>query len=290
MALTTAQAFDQFHDRIKPTPAQHLLIASRRKSVAKYLGEYFDSSSNMPLLETRVIGSAARKTIIRPLDDVDVLAVFDDSAVWSTYKKDSKKFLYRVREALSGYSVKVVGARGQAVRLFYDDDPYVDITPVFAVDGDGYNLPSGDGSWLRTDPDENDSYLSSRNADLGNNLLRMSRMLKQWNRAHGGGLRGFHVEVMAACSFETLGRNSREATRFFFANARKVLHTSDPAGHSGDLAAGLSWWSRQLVKDSFDLGFERARKAVALEERGKHNEAIRLWRLVFGEDMFPAHE
>lgn len=70
-------------------------------------------------------------------------------------KTDSKKFLYRLRGGLAKYAVKVVGARGQAVRLFYASDPYSDITPVFVANGGGYVLPSGDGGWLLTDPDRN---------------------------------------------------------------------------------------------------------------------------------------
>ena len=82
----------------------------------------------MELLSTKIIGSADRGTLIRPIGDIDVLAVFEDAAFYN-YRNDSRKFLYRVRDALNEYSVKVVGARGQAVRLFYDQPPNVEHCP-----------------------------------------------------------------------------------------------------------------------------------------------------------------
>ena len=150
MALTVAQAFTDFAAAIKPTEAEEATISGRRTRVEGFLVAKYPSTSNMPLTHVRSIGSAARKTLIRPVDDIDVFAVFDASQVWSSYQNDSKQLLYRVREALTGYSVKTVGSRGQAVRLFYSEGPNVDITPAFPVRNffgqpDGYYVPRGDG-------------------------------------------------------------------------------------------------------------------------------------------------
>src|SRR5215469_4341927 len=118
MVSTIPKAFDEFEAKIRPTVNQKATIASRRSVTAKYLSQSFGSGSGMELLSTKVIGSADRDTIIRPIDDIDVLAIFEDAAFYN-YQNDSRKFLYRVRDALNKYQVKVVGARGQAVRLFY---------------------------------------------------------------------------------------------------------------------------------------------------------------------------
>jgi SMODS domain-containing protein len=201
VALTTAKAFDGLHDNLLLTDPQVATIKGRRDSVKEYLQEYFRPDSDMPLLRATLIGSAARKTIIRPIEDVDVLAVFDYRPVWDRYKGDSRAFLYRITNALRKYQVKVVGARGQAVRLFYQQAPHADITPVFEANPSGFVLPSGDGGWIRTDPDVNDEFLKRRNSELGGKLKRFSRMLKQWNRTHSNHLIGFHLEVMAQSSF-----------------------------------------------------------------------------------------
>ena len=78
MALTTAQAFDAFIGKISPTDDQRADITNKRNSTEKYLREAFPSSSNLPLKRVVLIGSADRGTIIRPVNDVDVLAEFTD--------------------------------------------------------------------------------------------------------------------------------------------------------------------------------------------------------------------
>ena len=150
MASTVSKAFDEFEEKLRPTKNQKTTIASRRTVTAGYLSESFGSGSGMELLSTKVIGSAGRDTIIRRIGDIDVLAVFENAAFY-TYKDDSRKFLYRVRGALSKYNVKVVAARGQAVRLFYSEPPHVDIAPQCSVirvvtSSPLAKLTSGDGT------------------------------------------------------------------------------------------------------------------------------------------------
>src|SRR5687768_17524193 len=105
MATTTAKAFAEFNDKLRLTTNQEATVSQRRTRVAEILSEAFPSSSTMPLTTTGVIGSARRNTIIRPLHDLDVLAVFDDSQVWSAYQYDSRRLLYRVRDALTKFNI-----------------------------------------------------------------------------------------------------------------------------------------------------------------------------------------
>ena len=79
MTLTTAQAFAQFLDNITATDYQKTsIINGRKKTVDDRLNEKFPSSSDMPYSQGILMGSAKKSTIIRPLDDVDVLAVFSN--------------------------------------------------------------------------------------------------------------------------------------------------------------------------------------------------------------------
>lgn len=291
MALTVGQAFTEFDAKLSPTTAQLQTISGRRESVHGYLGQSFGPTSNMPLMRTKVIGSASRNTIIRPIDDIDVMAVFDERQVWTTYQGNSRTFLYRVRDALAQYRVQVVGARGQAVRLFYQQPPHVDIAPVFEVAqqvGGGYVLPAGDFTWVRTDPDAHNEFLNRRNQKLGSNLKMLTRMLKRWNRVHGNRLRAFHLEVMAQAVFSGLGTDMAEATTIFFQYAPQHLHLHDPAGHSGDLAARLTWAQEQAVTQSFTTALAHSRRAMDANNRVNPAEAMRQWRIVLG-DEFPAY-
>lgn len=289
MATTTAKAFEEFGTIISLTEAQRQLVTGRRSSADGYVRAAFPESSTLPLDKTYLIGSAERATIVRPLDDVDVLAVFNNkNGIWNDYQYDSKKFLYRVRNALANYQVKVVGARGQAVRLFYVQPPHVDIAPVFKWSTGGYALPAGDGTWLTTDPFIQASWLSGRNEALGFHLKPVVRLLKRWNRAHSSRLKSFHLEVMAATLFGRMGSNYRDALHVFFTHAENYLNVTDPAGHGGDLSSRLTYAQRTDVVTSFRSARDRAKKAIDFEAAGKHADAIYQWGLVLG-DEFPSH-
>lgn len=293
MATTVAKAFDEFADKIKPTQAQSNQVSSRRGAVEGFLKAKYGADSTMPLTETKVIGSAGRQTLIRPVDDVDVFCVFDDSQVWSQYAANSQQLLYRVKEALDGYSVQTVGSRGQAVRLFYSEGPNVDITPAFPVKNffgqlDGYYIPKGDGGWQQTNPYKHAEFMSQRNQELGGNLKKFVRFLKRWNNVHSRRLKSFHLEVMAQAAFATLGTNSRQNFEVFFGYAANVLDVNDPAGYSGNLAGSLTYNQREAILQSFTTASEQVARARAAEANGDTAEAIRQWRIVLGSE-FPSY-
>lgn len=289
MALTTASAFDEFKAKLEPTPTQTETVESRRAMTHKYLSDSFGNSSNLPLVQTTLIGSASRGTIIRPLDDVDVLAEFSNvNNMWETYRYDSKAFLYRVRDALAGYRVEIVGARGQAVRLFYASAPHVDIAPVFKYSNGSFALPNGSGGWLTTEPSVHNAFIDKRHQELAYNLKPLIRLLKRWNNVHSKYLKSFHLELLVASSFSSLGKNSRQAAEIFFRYTQTHLSVQDPAGHSGDMAGYLTLTNRQNVIANLEAAHERAARANVAESNGDHREAIRLWRIVFG-DEFPTY-
>ena len=90
MALTTAQAFDAFLGKISPTDDQRADIANKRNATERYLRDAFPTASTLPLKRVVMIGSADRSTIIRPVNDVDVLAEFvDKDRVFEQYRSDS---------------------------------------------------------------------------------------------------------------------------------------------------------------------------------------------------------
>lgn len=289
MASTIAQAFDEFKDNIKLTAAQSQTVIDRRGSAHKYLETSFPSSSDLPLVRTTLIGSAQRDTIIRPLDDIDVLAVFENKdEIFEKYRFDSFAFINRIRNALNDYRVEIVGTRGQAVRLFYKVLPHVDIAPVFSWSGGGYALPDGSGGWLTTDPNKHNEYIDERNKALGYRLKPLARILKRWNKVHGNRLKSFHLEIITARLFTGLSNNSRDASEIFFKQAPYNLGVLDPAGHSGDLSTYLTTNARDAVLTSLKSSADRATRANEAELDGDYEESTRLWKIIFGSD-FPSY-
>ncbi len=289
MALTTAQAFAAFLEAISPTDSQKQDISDKRQATERNLRKAFPASSTLPLSRVILIGSAARGTIIRPVQDIDVMAVFvNREGIFEQYRSESDVFLQRIRMALNAKtSIKKIGARGQAVRLFYTSGAHVDIAPVFKWRDGGFALPKGDGNWMTTDPEYQAKWYSARHASVGTNLTPLVKLARRWNVVHSRRFEPYHLEVMVAKMFKAVDSNHRDNLKCFFEAASRRVTCADPAGHSGNLDGYLTEIDRLALESRFSEALARAKLALLMEARGNHTEAKRLWRIELGEE-FPA--
>lgn len=289
MATTTAKAFDDFNDAIKPSKATKDKVSDRRDVVVDVLKAAFPFTSDISYQSSRIIGSLGRKTATNPVHDIDLMVVLGVEKWWTKYRWSSSDFLYRVRNAVNGESkVRKVGARGQAVSILYSDGLTVDVAAVVQYDSGAYGIPDGSGGWLTTNPIRHEEYLNEQNAKLYGDLKKVVRFAKEWNKAHSSRLTSFHLEMMVARTFGTMGTNYRTALRFFFDENHYNLSVQDPAGYSGNLSSYLSWNAKSDVNSSLRAAYEYADLAIAAEDRGDHREAIRLWGIILG-DSFPTY-
>lgn len=286
---TTAQAFDKFVGQISPTPVQSAAIKEKRTTTESYLRAAFPASNATPLQRVVLIGSAARGTLTRPIDDIDVMAEFTNKeSAFEQYRADSGSFLQRIRRALDAEtSITNIGARGQAVRLFYKSGAHVDIAPTFGWSGGGFALPDGTGGWTTTDPEAQAAWMTERRKQLGSHLPTVVKMAKRWNRVHSNRLNSFQVEVMTATMFSSLNGNLRDAMRCWFDWAPRYFNVDDPAGYGGNLGGGMTSASRDALRERLGNAETRAALAIAHEEAGSHADAMRLWKHEFG-DQFSA--
>lgn len=291
MATTIASAFNEFDTKVSPDQSVWDRVYQRRDAVVSALKAAFPATANVTYRDHKIIGSLGRRTAGNPVADIDIMAHLSiDMDLWNqSYRDDSSDFLYRVRRSLNNAStVKKIGARGQAVRLFYADGLVVDVAAVEKYSDGSYAIPDGSGNWLTTDPVKHETYLNERNAPLAGDLKKIIRFAKQWNMAHSSRLTSFHLEVLVARTFATMGTNSRTALRLFFDYNQNNLSVQDPAGYSGDLSNYLTWSQRAAVNDSLGKARDRADAAMDAENRGDHVEAIRLWRVILG-NKFPTY-
>ncbi|NEW32348.1 hypothetical protein GV791_07205 [Nocardia cyriacigeorgica] len=290
MATTTVQAFNEFNASITPTAATRTKVYDRRDTVVDVLRKAFPGGSDIVFGSAKIIGSLGRSTATNPVADIDLMVhmkVTDEA--WRKYQNDSAQFLYRIRNAVNGTSrVQKIGARGQAVSIFYADGLTVDVASMVQYTNGGYGIPDGGRGWLTTDPIRHETYLDEQNALLDGDLKKVIRLAKKWNKAHSSRLSSFHLEMLVARTFGTLGNDSREALRLFFDHNRDNLTVMDPAHYSGDLSSYLSYTSRDAVNDSLNAARDRAELALAAERRGDHKESIRQWGIVLGKD-FPSY-
>ncbi|MFE6849743.1 hypothetical protein ACFVDH_02985 [Streptomyces sp. NPDC057674] len=289
MAITVAAAFNEFNTAITPGEAVWGKVYERRDAVVNTLKSAFPSTSDIRYQSHKIIGSLGRKTASAPVADIDLLVHLSvDSDLWNRkYRSDSSEFLYRVRRSLNSAStVRKIGARGQAVRLFYADGLEVDVAAVEKYQGGSFAIPDGSGKWLTTNPNRHESYLDDRNRELAGDLKKIIRFAKQWNKAHSSYLASFHLEMMVARTFSSLNNDSRDALRVFFEHNKNYLSVQDPAGYSGDLSDYLTPLAAGAARSALDAAYRRAVAAKQAEADGNHREAIRLWRVILG-NQFP---
>lgn len=283
-------AFDEFSTRIQLTENQSSTLNARFNIVKGLLEKSFPPTDSTPVSGVYLMGSAARNTVIRPFRDLDVFATFTNKeAVFENFRSDSQKFLYRVRERVgSNTSVIKVGARGQAVRLFYSDGIHVDIAPAFRWNSVGYGLPSGNGTWLTTNPLAQTAWAKELNKNSNELFSRRVRMLKRWNFEHSSLFSSWHLEVLVQKILPSLTQNSREDLNNFFRLAIDHIGVQDPDGFGGDLSQTLSREKFSLIRDLLVTSADRSRKALGTESRGNNKECFRLWRVLLG-DEFPSY-
>jgi len=142
---TTGKHFTAFLEKINPTDAQRPRLR-KADSTEKYCVQLSLKQSTLPVQRVILIGSAARGTIIRPINDIDVMAELQTRTTYSSSTAAIlESFLQRVRTALNANtSIKKIGARGQAVASSYKRRSR-GYRSGFSMERGRVYLPRGDG-------------------------------------------------------------------------------------------------------------------------------------------------
>ena len=194
MPYTVPVSFDGFVENISLTGDQHDTADSRRKRIVSLLENSFTILDSFPS------GSIPRGTALKGHADLDVIVVLH----WQKHIKDKspERLLQDVRDALGEYRTNV-RKNGQAVTLYYESWPNMDIVPVSkTTNSDGtinhYNVPDvNSGGWLTSRPRKHSKQIESKVSQCGDKFRPIIRMIKEWNKEHSDLLASFHIEVMA---------------------------------------------------------------------------------------------
>jgi hypothetical protein len=191
VATTVSEGFLELLRRLELTPDQAQTASTR----AKTLKDFFDDNFTMAE-RAFTIGSYRRGTLIRPERDMDLLAPLDYSTYKDRYDRDSRAFLYFVRDQLNErYARTKVSSREIAVLLDFNVIR-ADVVPAFMRKGGGYFIPNGKKGWTASNPAYHARLIADRDRELGERMRPLIRLMKYWNIQNGGHLRSFHVELM----------------------------------------------------------------------------------------------
>jgi SMODS domain-containing protein len=286
MAYTVEAAFNTFYDSINLAGDYREIANARRDRIVSLLGNHFE------ILDAFSTGSIPKFTALKQVADLDVMVVLH----YSKHIKDKSPtvVLQNVQNALSEYRT---GARknGQAVTLYYETWPNVDIVPVsrsadIAGNVTHYNVPnSNTGGWIESRPKEFAATIEARSSKCGSNFRRIIKMIKHWNAIHSGYLQSYHIEVLALKTLDSNLDDTAWNILQFFSKARPLLNVPlwYDRGYADDYLSTVDRWE---VQKRFDTAIERSRLAWhhTYDSNNDHASAIRLWKQVFG-DKFPAY-
>ena len=327
-SVTTAQAFEDFR-RYKVDLNPNKVKKARQSRV--YLQEQLTAAKNddpdFPRITDSFMpfGSFARRTKVRPLDDIDMLVMLNgqDSqfvqACWDIYTflisttsdfsplrpyvdeygwVNSTRILNHFKSGLKkipNYQKSEIKRTGAAVVLNLKSYEWAfDIVPALpAGDGSGsilhYLIPDGRGNWMRTDPRIDQELITNANQNQNGYLLPLIRLIKYWNvrsrAAHR--LASYHLETLLINAFRSGYPAIESKIRWsvpcaFQQLASHVINSCpDPKDLGPNLDAGMTWETREKVRDAANERAQYATNALQYEQQGDHEKAIECWKDVF---------
>lgn len=292
-------AFGIFQDAVNVPPKALRQARDRRDIFKDGLGGESDVEEVIPS------GSLARGTHKDPINDVDVVVVFDEAGhpEWGEPGDSAEealsftgKMVNRVLGATNGtfaQEVRRADPRNHAVKCFLDDP---DAEGAFTVDampalrrGDVLLVPEAKSQkWIETDPEYLIAEVASRHKDW-RKYAGTVRMLKRWasdqETEYAVKIKSLVMEVLALDYLPT-DTNRPSALKEFFLKAWNHVNdgynVEDPANlcgviqHDLDLAA-----FGERLASARDL----SNNAFRAQARGEAALAIGYWRELFGDDF-----
>ncbi|RFM31936.1 nucleotidyltransferase [Chitinophaga silvisoli] len=288
-------------------------------------GDFPELHNIIPFIQ---YGSYSRKTKIRPLDDIDLMVVLDakgstyDSSinpsdvhnqfdvatfrqfrdangrinstkVINTFIKNlSKIHLYRKADFKKNQEAAVLEL--QSYEWVYD------IVPCFITkpepNGKTYFLiPDGKGAWKKTDPRVDKDRVAKVKGTHNISILDVIRLCKYWNvRPTMPTMGSYLLENMVLDYFEFNGAFSQLSSikvGFLYAlnHIRNAVNNIvlDPKGLQGDLN-NLTLDEKDKISRRAEADYNKGNQAMRLELSGYHEQAIAIWREIFGSN-FPLY-
>jgi SMODS domain-containing protein len=243
-------------------------------------------------------GSYPRTTRLEPLDDIDIIAIVENTVPWDNDPEIAMEAAGEaVRPAFPGCTIQL-GAHAAKVKPKDPPIPNVHLDIVIATEtGDGSILEISErkpeSNWKKSDPEAHASKLSDANDAWQKRLKPAIKQVKHWNRnTDGDSLRSFLVEALGLRIFTGDGDLSaaKMIQRFFNEAKSAVLTpTMSPAVPDGYVDGDMTDAERQEHADRLSKASDKADEAIAAEDAGDASAAQEIWYALFG-DPFPEPE
>jgi hypothetical protein len=287
MALSVAQGFETFLDRLIPLESQRVGSAKHRSSVEASL----QNALNVRMF--REIGSFGHGTGLRGHYDVDLLVSLNNQP--ETSATALQKVKGALAESFPHTTVRV--SRPAVVVEFNSGAETWEIVPGYRKTSAGdtalYAVPGvGSVDWMESAPIEHLNYVNEINGvpGISGGTKKLARLAKAWKYYNAVPISSFYLEMRAAqyMSGQKSFLPSIDICFFLEYLVRLDLAAmNDPKGIAKRFEACSSTATTTEAKSKLSTAATRARKAIDSDKAGETADAFHFFDLLFGE-KFPA--
>jgi hypothetical protein len=295
--MNIEECFKQMLSKLNPTEKQVQGIRTTRDTIDSVL----QSDNRVHLFSGKQIsfftGSYSRKTIIRPINDIDLYVRVHFSA--HAEGKGPREILILIAKALRrrypGTKVDV-DAPCVVVKFF---DYNFEIVPAIGYqdDPDCYMIPApGSREWAECYPNVPSKWLTNSNHANNQMFIPLIKILKQWNRNNKVGLKSFHLELLTGMVFDEISEivSYPQAVYEWMHHVCKWIHAhKDPfvnePGKSLEFVDEYLYenkWKIKVIRQKLFKGLRQSESAYYDWINGKIGKSKLMWKQMFGS-MFP---
>ncbi len=331
MAKTVNGAFTKFNEDFVNLDSEETPTAIKSRDwLIKQLEKLPNTIKDFPKLYDGMhvkFGSFARRTKIRPLDDIDLILTFSAEYSTQTVITYGKNHIINVPEEaktlrkLCNYdntlnSIKLVNKivssldkieqyksakkhrRQEAATLKLKSyDWNFDIVPALYTSTGYYLIPDGSGGWKATDPRVDQKKTTDINQKHGGKILQIIRTLKYWNiHAQMPTIPSYLFESLILNFFKNTSED--DVSKYidvniinFWLHLKTEIYSSvsDPKGFQDDLNY-LDYDDKVKISNKANDAYNKGLEAYRIETKKEdQKKAINKWREIFG-DNFPKYE
>lgn len=292
--LTIEEAFRKFKSRLELNEREQANASTRHQEVRKYINSRFAIERDF------LTGSYARWTKTKPLKDVDIFFVLNDTESGYRAKAPSEVLADFYDILVEKYGAGWVTQQSRSINVNFgvvadaeDNTDYrilsVDVVP--AINGEQcYEIPDRDlVAWIKTDPEIHAEQATFAHKAYDREWKGLVRMLKYWNNNPGHGEKpikpSFLIEVMALqCLYGGWGGSfEREMQSIFATFANRIFDEwVDPAGLGPAVSNSMDKARKTRAQQILKTAERISALAINHSRNGRNGEALRTWRDLFG--------
>ena len=272
---TLLQTINKFIDNITPSDLQEDVVQGAYDNLESYLTS---DTCTLNIKEVFLNGSYIRGTMIRPINDIDVFAVIDDTDYYiNGQEPNPQSVLTSFKNYLNSIGDYKDKCRQDRPCITIDlSKLHIDVMPALRHAG-ALKIPNTDLSgWMFTDPKTHNQMFSDIDKRRGYKVKDVVKAVKRWKNNRNLPLPSFKIEVIAGYVFNIWDfKNAEEGIRLWYDNAEGYL----------TLAMTGSYSKFEIVRDAVRETKQQIDDAKEKVDNGNQAEAIKIWKDVFGRDF-----